>query len=186
IYFGENQISPGLISLSLRSTAHPPGFQPRSVRPSTRSYPRFSLAMDSSPGFGSAASDCTPCSDSLSLRLALKLNLARHQQLAGPLCKKYAVTTRRLLRPLVSVWFQVLFHSPCGVLFTFPSRYWFTIGHTGVFSLTRWSSLIHTGFHVPHATRDSASILPLSTTGLSPSLVQVSAASSNFQIPCRC
>ena len=25
-------------------------------------------------------------------------------------------------------WFQGLFHPPCGVLFTFPSRYWFTIG----------------------------------------------------------
>ena len=32
------------------------------------------------------------------------------------------------LRLLVSAWFQVLFHSPPGVLFTFPSRYWFTIG----------------------------------------------------------
>src|ERR687892_2564591 len=32
------------------------------------------------------------------------------------------------LRPLVSTWFQVLFHSPSGVLFTFPSRYSFTIG----------------------------------------------------------
>src|SRR5207245_6979118 len=32
------------------------------------------------------------------------------------------------LRPLVGAWFQVLFHSPPGVLFTFPSRYWFTIG----------------------------------------------------------
>ena len=30
---------------------------------------------------------------------------------------------------LVSVWFQILFHPPPGVLFTFPSRYWFTIGH---------------------------------------------------------
>lgn len=40
------------------------------------------------------------------------------------------------------------------VLFTFPSQYYFTIGHPGVFSLTRWSSLIHTGFHVSHATRD--------------------------------
>ena len=27
-----------------------------------------------------------------------------------------------------AVWFQVLFHSPPGVLFTFPSRYWFAIG----------------------------------------------------------
>src|SRR5699024_12675704 len=33
------------------------------------------------------------------------------------------------LRLLVSARFQVLFHSPPGVLFTFPSRYWFTIGH---------------------------------------------------------
>jgi hypothetical protein len=32
------------------------------------------------------------------------------------------------LRLLVSDGFQVLFHSPPGVLFTFPSRYWFTIG----------------------------------------------------------
>ena len=32
------------------------------------------------------------------------------------------------LRLLVSMRFQVLFHSPPGVLFTFPSRYWFTIG----------------------------------------------------------
>src|ERR1700761_861496 len=33
-----------------------------------------------------------------------------------------------------------------GVLFTFPSRYWFTIGHQGVFRLRRWSSQIHTEF----------------------------------------
>ena len=50
----------------------------------------------------------------------------------------------------------------------------------------RWSSLIHMEFHVLHATRDSASILLLSTTGLSPSLVQYFAASSNIQIPYRC
>ncbi len=48
--------------------------------------------------------------------------------------------------------FQVLFHSPLGVLFTFPSRYWFTIGHRVVLSLGRWASQIHTGFHVTRAT----------------------------------
>ena len=69
-----------------------------------------------------------------------------------------------------------------GVLFTFPSRYWFTIGHTVVFSLARWSSQIHMGFLVSHATRDSATILKFSTTGLSPSLVQYLSASSNRQI----
>src|SRR5690606_1638585 len=56
----------------------------------------------------------------------------------------------------VSVWFQELFHSPSGVLFTFPSRYWFTIGHGLVFSLTRWSSQIPTGFHVSRRTRESS------------------------------
>ncbi|MCD9643928.1 hypothetical protein HAX54_031820, partial [Datura stramonium] len=40
-----------------------------------------------------------------------------------------------------------------GVLFTLPSRYYFVIGHLGVFSLARWSLLIHMGFHVPHVTR---------------------------------
>ncbi|RXI09832.1 hypothetical protein DVH24_034119 [Malus domestica] len=42
---------------------------------------------------------------------------------------------------------------PDGGSFTLPSRYYFTIGHPGVFSLARWSLLIHTGFHVSHATR---------------------------------
>uniref|UniRef100_A0A2N9I5R1 Uncharacterized protein n=1 Tax=Fagus sylvatica TaxID=28930 RepID=A0A2N9I5R1_FAGSY len=41
-----------------------------------------------------------------------------------------------LLPLLGSLRFHVLFHSPMGVLFTLPSRYYFTIGHPGVFSLT--------------------------------------------------
>src|SRR4051812_49512944 len=44
-----------------------------------------------------------------------------------------------------------------GALFTFPSRYSFTIGHQGVFRLTRWSWQIHTGFLEPRATRDNPS-----------------------------
>src|SRR5512134_826422 len=59
------------------------------------------------------------------------------------------------LRPLVGTRFQVLFHSPPGVLFTFPSRYLFTIGHERVFSLARWSSRIPTGFHVSCGTWDA-------------------------------
>ena len=59
----------------------------------------------------------------------------------------------QLLRLLVGTRFQVLFHSPLGVLFTFPSRYWFAIGHKRVFSLGGWSPLIHTGFHVSGITR---------------------------------
>ena len=80
---------------------------------------------------------------------------------------------------LVSSRFHVLFHSPPGVLFTFPSRYCFAIGHTGVLSLTRWSSRIHTEFHVLRATRDTARPASFSDTGLSPSLARLSSASPN-------
>ena len=50
--------------------------------------------------------------------------------------------------------FRVSFTPLFGVLFTFPSRYWFAIGLPGVFSLTGWSPLIHARFLVPRATQD--------------------------------
>ena len=65
--------------------------------------------------------------------------------------------TAGVLRLLVGARFQVLFHSPLGVLFTFPSRYWFAIGHRRVFSLGGWSPRIRTGFHVSGTTRVPAS-----------------------------
>ena len=66
-----------MIGLSPLSTGHPLRFQPKWVRPSTGSYPCFSLPMDSSPGFASAPGDsCRRLNDSPSLRLASKLNLA--------------------------------------------------------------------------------------------------------------
>ena len=54
---------------------------------------------------------------------------------------------------LVSIRFQDLFTPLIGVLFTFPSRYSFTIGRQGVFRLGRRSSHIQTGFHVSRPTR---------------------------------
>jgi hypothetical protein len=51
--------------------------------------------------------------------------------------------------------FQVYFTPLTGVLFTFPSRYWFTIGRQVVLSLGGWSPQIPTGFHVPRGTRES-------------------------------
>jgi hypothetical protein len=56
-HFGENQLSPGSIGISPLPTTHPRLLQQTSVRPSTRSYPRFSLVMGSSPGFGSSVRD---------------------------------------------------------------------------------------------------------------------------------
>ena len=57
-----------------------------------------------------------------------------------------------VLRPLVSVWFQVLLTQLIAVLFIVQSPYWFTIGHRGVFSLARWAGRIHTEFHELRAT----------------------------------
>ena len=75
---------------------------------------------------------------------------------------------------LVSTRFQDLFHSPPGVLFTFPSRYSFTIGHRGVFRLGGWSPQIHAELHVFRATRDTTRGRARTTTGLSPSLAGLS------------
>ena len=44
--------------------------------------------------------------------------------------------------------FQVYFTPLTAVLFAFPSRYLFTIGHRVVFSLGEWSPRIQTEFHV--------------------------------------
>src|SRR4029077_7294590 len=75
----------------------------------------------------------------------------------------------------VCMRFQVLFHSPPGVLFAFPSRYWFTIGRLRVFSLGGWSPHLQTGLHVSRPTsRIPSSTSDLSRTGLSPSTARLS------------
>ena len=61
-----------------------------------------------------------------------------------------------VLYVLVSTGFQVLFHSPPGVVFTFPSQYLFSIGHWVVFRLGGWSPRLPTGFHVSGGTLDPA------------------------------
>ncbi len=43
-----------------------------------------------------------------------------------------------------------------GVLFTFPSRYWYTIGLTGVFSLAGWARRIRAGLLVSRVTQEYA------------------------------
>jgi hypothetical protein len=63
------------------------------------------------------------------------------------------------LRPLVSTRFQVLLTPLFGVLFTFPSRYWFTIGLSGVFSLTGWCRQIPTRRLRPRGTQDTTNSL---------------------------
>ena len=64
--------------------------------------------------------------------------------------------TYKVLPLLVDLRFKVLFHSPLGVLFTFPSRYLSSIGQLGVFRLGEWSPQIPSGFHVSVGTQDTS------------------------------
>jgi len=102
-------------------------------------YPHFNLAMRSSRGFASTAPDLWDCSlRPIQTRFRFgsaseTLNLARH----GKSPDHYAKGTPShcqgqapniVLRPLVSVWFQVHVPPLEGVLLIFRSRYWFAIG----------------------------------------------------------
>src|SRR6202142_3507818 len=117
MHFGENQLSRSLIGLSPLPTAHPPGFQPWWVRSSTRSYPRFNLAMGRSLRFGSTACDY----DAL-LRLdfatatphGLTLPHTVTRRLILQKARGHFTSARRLitLLRLVGTRVQVLFHDP--------------------------------------------------------------------------
>ena len=80
-------------------------------------------------------------------------------------------STRSLSLPLlVSTRFQVLFHSPPGVLFTFPSRY-YSLSVTGSYlALGGGPPCFIPGFTCPVLLWCRARSRPLSPTGISPSL----------------
>ena len=67
--FGEYELSPSLIGLSLLHSPHPEAFQRLSVRTSIPCYRDFILDKCRSLGFASASTDSAPYSGSLSLRL---------------------------------------------------------------------------------------------------------------------
>ena len=77
MHFGEYELSPGLIGLSLLPSGHPKAFQRLPVRTSRQCYLSFILPKGRSPGFASTRTDfLSPCSDSLSLRLRVLRRLA--------------------------------------------------------------------------------------------------------------
>ena len=95
------------------------------VRSSIAFYGNFNLDMDRSPGFGSTPTDLTallrlgfPSASDLK-SLTLPVSVTRRTVL-----QKVRGCTYRVLPQLVNTGFQVLFHSPPGVLFTFPSQYY--------------------------------------------------------------
>ena len=67
------------------------------------------------------------------------LILAAEDQLVGSLCKRHAVAPQKGSDRLQTDGFRFYFTPLFGVLLTFPSRYWSTVGLPGVFSLAGWS-----------------------------------------------
>ena len=148
-------------------------FYRQSVRTSTKFYFSFILTMVRSPGFGSITYDLIrPIQTRFPFGSIpyIVFNLAIYNN-SPDRSTKSTISHLNVLYLLVNIGFQVLFHSPPGVLFTFPSRYCSTIGHQVVFSLMGWSPLLHTRFHVPRITLDTIMLTYLSFTGLSPSMV---------------
>ena len=81
--------------------------------------------MGRSPGFGSALSDSFAL-----LRLDfssapyLKYLTSPDSAARRTVLQKVRGSAYKAVPQLVNIWFQVLFHSPPGVLFTFPSQYY--------------------------------------------------------------
>ena len=163
---------PSLFGLSPLVTAHPSVFQHTPVRSSTRSYPRFNLAMTRSLGFGSTPYNLMPYSDSLSLRL--------HD--FDRLTLLYRVTRRLILQKARC---QACKHSPptpckhtVSGSISLPSRGSFhlsltvlcAIGRQVVFCLGGWSPLLPARFHVSRSTLDTSPIDFFSPTGVLPSV----------------
>ena len=95
------------------------------VRSSIAFYGNFNLDMGRSPGFGSTLTDYfallrlgfPPAPDLRSLTLPASAT-------RWTVLQKVRGRTYIVLPQFVNTGFQVLFHSPPGVLFTFPSQYY--------------------------------------------------------------
>ena len=110
--FGEYELSPSLIGLSLLHSTHPEAFQRLLVRSSIPCYRNFNLVKCRSLGFASTPTNYTPYSGSLSLRLGdlwpLTLLVMVTRRFIMQKARRHCI---KQLRPLVGVWFQELFHS---------------------------------------------------------------------------
>jgi hypothetical protein len=176
MHFGENQLSRSLIGLSPLPTTHPLSLQPKWVRASTRSYPRFTLAMGRSLRFGSRTHHYTPLRGYALFRLAFAAATppgltSRHvpdsqahssKGTPSPHQRRALTACRHTVSGTLSLPSRGTFHHSLTVLSA--------IGHQEVFRLTGWSRQIHSRFHGPAATREiTPTGMQFSPTGLSPS-----------------
>ena len=130
--------------------------------------------MDRSPGFGSIACNCRP----VQTRFPFGSD-APHLNLAA--CSNSPVRSTKsnrshiyVLPTSVSAWFQVLFHSPPGVLFTFPSRYYPLSVTKEYLALGGGPPCFPPDFTCPAVLWIPATPSNLSPTGLLPSSVPLS------------
>ncbi len=174
IHFGENQLSPRSIGISPLSTAHPPVLQHGWVRASTAGQSRFTLAMDSSRGFGSHPRHPASALFRLGCPVA-----APHW---GGLTRRHGCTRRIILQkarhqpyppreegewPLTAGEYVVsgsisspsrgAFHLSLTVLVHYRSL--------KVFSLGGWSPQFPTRFHVPRGTQEPTTVLSVARYG---------------------
>ena len=102
------------------------------------------------------------------LNLATKINSPAHSSIGTP--SDYRSNPLTVCRHTVSG----LFHSPPGVLFTFPSRYLFTIGRQEYLALEGGPPRFPQGFPCPVVLRYLLRRYSVSRTGLSPSTTRLS------------
>ena len=111
MHFGEYELSPSLISLSPLPSAHPEAFQRLLVRSSSQCYLTFNLAKGRSLGFASTNSDYTPLKTRFRYGYYTEyINLAGTSNSQVHYAKG-TLSHSKVLQPLVSAWFQGLFHS---------------------------------------------------------------------------
>ena len=158
MHFGENQLSRSLIGLSPLPTAHPPSFQPRWVRSSTRSYTCFNLAMGRSPRFGSRTRHYTIALFGLALATATPHGLtSRHATDSQAHSSKGTpppphTTSMGGSDGLQAPGFRYYFTPLPGYFSPFPHGTMHYRSSGGI-QAAKWSWQIHTGFHEPRATR---------------------------------
>ena len=79
-----------------------------------------------------------------------------------------------MLSLLVSIRFQILFHSPLGVLFTFPSRYYTLSVTRSYLALGDGPPAFTPDFTCPVLLWNTLGLISVSVTGLLPCFVQLS------------
>src|SRR5579884_1371179 len=172
MHFGENQLSPGSLGISPLPTAPPTALQRGTVRASSGLSPRLTLAMGSSPGFGSTRRDTRPSRTRLRSGSGARSALTPPRPGDSPVHSSIGTPSpgRTRLRPTARSRFQALFHPPRRGPFHRSLTVLLRYGSPEV--LAPWGVVPPASRPVPRAGRYSRTPTtpggPLRRTGLSP------------------